>query len=249
MIGDDNQRYYMLIEKEISNLIEWFKKYPYYFRTEEDVHCYLYCRLIQYPEFSELVQARNSTFTNILHHEFPSIDKGKGNTDEHKFRYDLVILDKSSLNEIINWNNFAGQDNTTIAPLIAIELGLNCGVGHLKADYMKLNNLKNNVNRGYIIHLMRDTSAKDEKLKFLKYWIQQYESDQKIKMFSSIIYTANLSILNKRRFERNRIQFESDANIWINYQPDQPSGVWTNNSPNLYQYLLQTNFGEQPPIS
>lgn len=54
------------------------------------------------------------------------------------------------------YDNFRDEHGQPLAPLVAIEFGLDYGCDHLEWDYTKLADPVNGVKHKYLVHLMRN---------------------------------------------------------------------------------------------
>ncbi len=208
-------RYSELVEKEIHNLIEFYQKYPYYWRTEKDIHCYFYSALIMSSEFGKLFPGHNCISTKLLHNGFPTIKKNKSKQRSKRYEYDFAVLDPMTLTNIFEWDDFSMKNGETIKPLIAIEFSLNYGTKHMEEDFNKLTEEKNQLEKGYIIHLIRDDTLRGKTYLDLKRSIEEYDGNENVNVYCSIVFTPNQSEKNKKLFKFT----EEDNNkiIWANY--------------------------------
>ncbi|MGE4572574.1 MAG: hypothetical protein AB7E09_07510 [Candidatus Izemoplasmatales bacterium] len=134
-----------IVENEIEELVNDFKKHPFKHRVEHSFHCELYNRLVKHEELNQYYSLIDGYTTQLIHKEWPAckleeVDTRRGNID-------LVILSDESI-ENSDLELFRLGD---IKPFIAIEIGLNYDVKHMIKDIEKLNKVESY--RSYIIHL------------------------------------------------------------------------------------------------
>ena len=191
-----------LVEQSISVFKDKFLESPFSFYTESDMHCYLYKELSFGFKEEHNVKIGNkdkTVQTTLLHNEYPTLScyyKSKAgvliryNKEKNKKpnfrptrgRFDLAIIDPDSP------GNFKKKRTS-----IAIELSLNKDIDkdnkliHLTNDYTKLTDEKNDVDQGYILHLIRTeelSKTLQNRLPKLRKKIRKFEQnlDQNVKL-------------------------------------------------------------------
>jgi hypothetical protein len=164
------------VEHAILTLRNKFLQSPYTFYSESDLHCYLYYLLYQGRLFKETAKGlvRGKPISTIrLHKEYPTLgkfykplkkkilvpeEKNYVTVEGKKFQpsrgaYDLAIIDPDETRDL-KWQKTS----------IAIELALNelqPSLWHLKNDYTKITYNVDEVERGYILFLIRKTDLSD----------------------------------------------------------------------------------------
>ena len=187
-----------LVEQSISVFKDKFLESPFSFYTESDMHCYLYKELSFgfRDEHNVKIGNKDKTVqTTLLHNEYPTLScyyKSKAgvliryNKEKNKKpnfrptrgRFDLAIIDPDSP------GNFKKKRTS-----IAIELSLDKDnkLIHLTNDYTKLTDEKNDVDQGYILHLIRTeelSKTKQNRLPKLRKKINEFEQklDKNVKL-------------------------------------------------------------------
>ncbi|QLY40653.1 hypothetical protein HF295_07260 [Hujiaoplasma nucleasis] len=134
-----------IVEKEIRNFINDFKEIPFKHRVEHSLHCELFNRLVRHDELSQYYNLTDGSTTQVIHKEWPASKLKE--SDTRRGNIDLVVLTQDSI-ENSNLKDFRLGN---IDPFIAIELGLNYNIDHMKNDIEKLKTA--NSEKSYIIHL------------------------------------------------------------------------------------------------
>jgi len=128
-----------------------FIRHPRPFYTESDMHCYLYCLLYAGRTFKGLIETVDGKKTILLHKELPTI--GRYTRDSQGL---LVPSQKGARGHfdiaIINSLHSQRYDMAHQRALIAVELGLDEYITHLKNDLAKLTDPRNDVKQGFIAH-------------------------------------------------------------------------------------------------
>jgi len=132
-----------------------FIRHPHLFYTESDMHCYLYYLLYAGRTFKGLIETIDCEKTILLHKELPTI--GKYTRDSQGL---LVPSEKGARGHfdiaIINRLLSKGYDLKHQRALIAVELGLDEDITHIKNDLVKLTDARNDVKQGFIVHFARE---------------------------------------------------------------------------------------------
>ena len=147
-----------ITEQCIDRIITKFRQMPYAFYTEKAVHCYAYYLFFhEYGLGKEIYYTKSPKETILLHTEYPTINRycehqpAKTGTRGH---FDFVIFTPDAIAKMDD--KFRDECGRPLAPLVAIEFGLDYGRDHLKWDYTKLIDPDNGVQHKYLVHLMRD---------------------------------------------------------------------------------------------
>jgi hypothetical protein len=106
-------------------------------------------KLTQFEEFNKLLDF-GSFQTSAIHKEWPET-KPRPSKGNRRGNFDLAILSPKTINsDPIDIFHFRLG---LIEPAVAIELGFDYGLAHLKGDIEKLENSK--VKHGYLVHFAR----------------------------------------------------------------------------------------------
>ena len=144
-----------------------FVRYSHLFYTESDMHCYLYYLLYAGRTFKGLIETIDTRKAILLHKELPTI--GRYIRDSQGL---LVPSQKGVRGHfdiaIINSLQSKRYDMTHQRALIAVELGLDEDVTHLRNDLVKLTDARNDVKQGFIAHFARDKTIPADELLAMK---------------------------------------------------------------------------------
>ena len=136
-----------LVEHSIDQLLREFLANPYSHRVEHSIHARLFTILTSHTHFQQACPFHGGHFlTQPVHKEWPET---RHRPDVRRGNFDLAILSPGSLVSATPDTFCKGL----IAAPIAIEIGLDYGVGHLADDQDKL--LHSRVPHGYLLHLTR----------------------------------------------------------------------------------------------
>ena len=178
-----------ITETAIDNLIATFKEKPYFFYTENDLHCYLYSQIFnKLPKKDWFCKTANGKETILLHKEYPTKERysrkalKEGLKKGSRGHFDLSIwnLEKTEerLFRVKQSTDFKKEQHT----MIVIEFDLNEGsanledaVHHLKWDLMKLKSEANEVEHGYLLIFARDWIHSKNFLERAKHEVSQEE--------------------------------------------------------------------------
>jgi len=171
-----------ITESAIDHLVTTFKKGPYSFYTENDLHCYLYTQLVNSLSMEEWIcNTADGKESILLHKEYPTkqryIEEELKEVDSSGRRghFDLCIWNpektRDKLFRVRRSTEFKREQQT----LIAMELDLIEGseslydaLHHLKWDRMKLAGEKNEVEQGYQLVFVRDWTHSEKFLREIK---------------------------------------------------------------------------------
>ena len=141
------------VNASINQLIDEFCKNPSLPRVEHSLHCELYGHLVASGELGE-TQDYGLVRPRRVQKEWP--ETASRQTQDGTFRkrgnFDLVVLGppEDGTPPSLDPENFRLG---LIKPGVVIEIGLDYGLAHLKADFEKMTN--SGVRHGYLIHLSR----------------------------------------------------------------------------------------------
>ena len=194
---------HQLVKESIDELAAHFLKNPYFFYTENDLHCHLFNIIFKKFESHELnkpIETSDGKSSILLHKEYPTkaqyrrneagklqkVEKGRKGRRGH---FDLCIWNPDLVNKKLFRSKGGSDEQETF---IAIELALNEDMDkdnkliHLKNDYTKLTDEKNDVDQGYILHLIRTeelSKTLQNRLPELRKNIDEFKQnlDQKVK--------------------------------------------------------------------
>lgn len=171
-----------VVESGINELIRTFQKNPYFFYSENDLHCYLYHEI-----YGKLVhgdwqcKTRDAKTSVLLHKEYPTKQRHsakelkEGVPGGARGHFDLSIWNPSKTEErlfrVRQSTDFEKEQQTFIAiefDLIEGNDGFDQAVHHLKWDLLKLRSTKNEIEHGYSLVFVRDWIHRDRFLKEIK---------------------------------------------------------------------------------
>lgn len=180
-----------LTENAIDTLITTFKATPYSFYTENDLHCYLYTQLLNgFSRKKWVCKTADDKESILLHKEYPTKERysrkvlKEGLKKGSRGHFDLSIWNPEKTEErlfrVKQSTDFKREQQTFVAiefDLIEGNDGLDQAIHHLKMDLLKLRSLKNEIERGYSLVLVRDWIHTD---KFLKKIRDEVAEEQEI---------------------------------------------------------------------
>jgi len=144
-----------------------FIRYPHLFYTESDMHCYFYYLLYAGRTFKGFIETSDPKKTILLHKELPTI--GKYTRDSQGL---LVPSEKGARGHfdiaIINSLHSKRYDLKHQRALIAVELGLDVDITHIKNDLVKLTDARNDVKQGFIAHFAREKTIPADEYQAMK---------------------------------------------------------------------------------
>jgi len=159
-----------IIESSIDNLIITFRKNPFFFYTENDLHCHLFAEIFgKLPLEEWKCDTRDKETSILLHKEYPTKARYVAKTLEEvasgggRGHFDLCIWNpdetKRRLFRVAGSTDFESEQHT----FIAIEFDMVEGnetfeqaMHHFKWDLLKLRTPKNEVEHGYQLVFVRD---------------------------------------------------------------------------------------------
>ena len=141
----------------VKALVDRFVEMPYFFYSEQDMHAYLYHRLISGRLGSLLIDTSFADRSILVHREYPTLHV-YGRKRGH---FDLVVIDPIHASES-HWRMqvrappYAGHRLKA-----ALEFSLNAigttklDLTHFKKDLRRLTDPENKVERGYLLFFVR----------------------------------------------------------------------------------------------
>jgi len=157
-----------IVELSINNLIDAFQKAPYTFYTESDLHSHLFNQIYSRLPPEKWLCATPSGESILIHREYPTKERYsrksliEGLENGSRGHFDLVIWNPEKTMERIfrtSSQDFEKEEQT----FIAIEFDLkensandDSAIHHLRWDLMKLQGLRNEVEKGYILAFGRN---------------------------------------------------------------------------------------------
>jgi len=159
-----------ITESSIDDIITAFKVTPYFFYTENDLHCYLYTqllnKLLMEGCFCKTADGKNSV---LLHKEYPTKERysrkalKEGLERGSRGHFDLSIWNPTKTEEklfrVKRSTEFKREQQTFIAiefDLVEGNDNLDQALHHLQWDLLKLRSKKNEVEHGYLLVFVRD---------------------------------------------------------------------------------------------
>lgn len=165
-----NKQLVHITESAIDNLITTFKATPYFFYTENDLHCYLYNQIFNRLPIEDWICTTADGRDSILpHKEYPTKERysrealEEGLEKGSRGHFDLSIWNPEEVSKRFirapSSKGFEEEQQT----FIVIEFDLNernasldDALHHLKWDIMKLKSKQNEVEHGYLLVFARD---------------------------------------------------------------------------------------------
>ena len=146
----------------INDLIERFISEPFFFYAEQDMHAYVYHKLISGKLGEERVETYFGDKTVLLHREYPTLNTYPGARGKPtRGHFDLAVIDPAHAPES-HWRTHVTQPRyARHRPKVAIEFGLNeigttrLDLTHFKKDFTRLTDRENLVERGYLLFFVR----------------------------------------------------------------------------------------------
>jgi hypothetical protein len=168
-----------IVESAIDSLIITFKKSPYFFYTESDLHCYLYGEILnKLPLEDWQCKTKDGKSGILLHKEYPTKERYGAKALKEKVpkgargHFDLSIWNPEQIRERLfrtaRSRDFENEQHTFIAiefDMIEGNDSLDQAAHHFKWDLLKLKSTKNEVEHGYSLVFVRDWVHKDLFLK------------------------------------------------------------------------------------
>jgi hypothetical protein len=168
-------------ESAIDNLAKTFKKSPYFFYTESDLHCYLYNEIFnELPLEDWQCKTKNGKSSILLHKEYPTKERYSAKDLQENVsggargHFDVCIWNPERTGERLfraRSTNFEEEQHTFIAvefDLIEGSESLEQAVHHFRWDLLKLKGQKNEVEFGYSLVFVRDWIYGKQFLKKIK---------------------------------------------------------------------------------
>tara|TARA_B100000315_G_scaffold179822_1_gene168611 strand:+ start:77 stop:727 length:651 start_codon:yes stop_codon:yes gene_type:complete len=171
---------HQLVKESIDELAAHFLKNPYFFYTENDLHCHLFNIIFKKFESHELnkpIETSDGKSSILLHKEYPTkaqyrrneagklqkVEKGRKGRRGH---FDLSVWNPDLVNKkLFRSKGGKGEQET----FIAIELALvennyqaKDALIHTKNDLLKLSDSENNVEYGFMLFFVREWDNRDE---------------------------------------------------------------------------------------
>jgi hypothetical protein len=165
-----------ITESAIDELITTFKKNPYLFYTENDLHCYLYKEIFNKLPFEEwLCKTSDGKTSILLHKEYPTkaryVAKNLEKVTSRGARghFDISIWNpeetENRLFRVVNSTAFEKEQHTFIVvefDMIEGNTPFEEAMHHFKWDLLKLSSPENHVEYGYSLVFVRDWKNKDD---------------------------------------------------------------------------------------
>lgn len=146
----------------IKVLVERFIEKPYFFYTEQDMHAFLYHKLISGKLGEHFTKTSSKDQTILVHKEYPTLNEYVGPKGKlTRGHFDLIIIDPAHAAEG-HWRLYIKKPPySRHTPKVAIEIGLNeigntrLELRHFNKDFERLTDPKNKVERGYLLFFVR----------------------------------------------------------------------------------------------
>lgn len=158
----ESDELFLELSSAIGALIERFVQMPYFYHSEQDMHAFLYHKLISSKLGEFLVETYFGDRTVLVHKEYPTIHAYPGPRGVRtRGHFDLVILDPAHVSESHWRTHITEPAYSRHRPKAALELGLNAigtsrfDLAHFKKDFERLTDPANMVERGYLLFFVR----------------------------------------------------------------------------------------------
>jgi len=142
----------------IRALVDKLMEMPFFFHSEEDMHAYLYHKLISGKLGGFFVETHFGDKSVLLHREYPTLRIYPGGRRGH---FDLVIIDPERASES-HWRMQTREPPYSGHRVnAAFEFGLNAigttrlDLTHFRKDLERLTNTENKVEHGYLPFFIR----------------------------------------------------------------------------------------------
>jgi len=164
-----------ITESAINRLIMTFKTNPYFFYTENDLHCHLFNEIFGRLKLIDWQCKTRDEFASILlHKEYPTKLRYNAKVSKKvekagaRGHFDLCIWNPEKTEERdfrAQRTNFKEEQQTFIAiefDLIERNDSYDSALHHFKWDQLKLTSLENEVEYGYQLVFVRDWENKND---------------------------------------------------------------------------------------
>jgi len=159
-----------IVEASIDNLFTNFKKYPYFFYTENDLHTCLYYEIFRCLDQKEwLCKTKDGKISILLHKEYPTKERYSAKLLQENVpkgsrgHIDLTVWNPEKTEErlfrVTSNDSFENEQQTFIAielDMIERSESLKSTIHHFKWDLLKLRSKKNEIENGYSLVFVRD---------------------------------------------------------------------------------------------
>ena len=147
----------------IRALIRKFVAAPFFFYREQDMHAYLYHKLVSARLGEFIVETHRGDRTILVHQEYPTLNTYRGPMEKaSRGHFDLAIIDPVHALES-DWRLTSKKpEYATHKPKVAVEFSLNeigtprFELEHYKKDLERLTDPNNAVDRGYLLFFVRE---------------------------------------------------------------------------------------------
>ena len=149
------------VSSAIRVLVKKFIEMPYFFYSEQDMHAYLYHKLISGKLGEFFVETHFGDKSVLLHREYPTLRIYPEPRRGRRGHFDLAIIDPKHASES-HWRMQVKEPAYSRHRLkAAFEFGLNAigttrlDLTHFRKDLERLTNAENKVERGYLLFFVR----------------------------------------------------------------------------------------------
>ncbi len=175
------------VDDSIKKLIQVFCEKPYFFYTENDMHCCLYQLIYKnmngkgnwYTIINGKKKETLKKDTLPVHKEYPTIKLYTKNKKPTRKHFDIVIFREGYIN--FAFKNSKTSNSSPTEPFIAIQIGLDCNSKHLENDWKSLKEVQNCVKYRYLLHFDRKSHRENtiESVESVKEKVNEYKSELK----------------------------------------------------------------------
>lgn len=164
-----------ITESSIDSLVTQFKKTPYFFYTENDLHAFLYSDIYdKLPVEEWLCKTKGNRTSMLLHKEYPTKERynardlKEGVSKGARGHFDMSIWNPEETSNRVFRVDSSCNFNDEQQTFIVIEFDMVEGnrtfenaLHHFKWDLLKLRGTKNEVEHGYQLVFVRDWLHRD----------------------------------------------------------------------------------------
>ena len=208
----------------IKALVERFIDAPHFFYSEQDMHAYLYHRLISGKLGAFFVKTHFGDETVLVHREYPTLHVYPGRGRGARGHFDLGIVDPAYVSES-HWRmQHKEAPYARHRPKAAVEFGLNAigttrlDLTHFRKDFERLTNPKNAVERNNLLFFVRrqDYATNSGLLRTIDSLPERLQQEQNRKRARNVVVVYAECVAPASR--RMKISRELHQSIDVNQQ-------------------------------
>jgi len=213
----DEKRLVNVVESCIDDLVKMFLAAPYWFYTENDLHCYLYNLIHKELASSSYYKCKtlDGKHSILLHKEYPTKERYSQkhleiNPKGKRGHFDLCIWNPELVSQRLFRAKLTKDIKKEQQTFIAIELNLveanaslDQAIHHTKWDLLKLTKQTNEIEHGYALFFVRE-------------WVHRHEFLRKLKKAQEQPEAVVLYIENSKDYQTANTLFQKS---FLNYEP------------------------------